>query len=96
MLGESETRRRLIKKAIEKAAWSPIVYYRENIDVPTVAVEEYPTEKGPADYILFHKGKALACVEGKKVAIGPQNVLQQAKRYARDCMSSKGFGQIRH
>jgi type I restriction enzyme R subunit len=47
------------------------------------AVEEYPTTTGPADYVLFYKGQALACVEGKKIGIGPQNVLQQARRYAR-------------
>jgi type I restriction enzyme R subunit len=47
------------------------------------SVEEYSTQKGPADYILFHEGKAVACVEGKRVSTGPYNALQQAKRYAR-------------
>jgi len=46
------------------------------------AVEEYPTENGPADYALFVKGKLLAIIEAKKVAVDPQNVLEQAKRYA--------------
>jgi len=32
---------------------------------------------------LRRKGKAFACVGGKRIAIGPYNVLQQAKRYAR-------------
>jgi len=82
-IGEAETRKRFIDKALEEAGWGPIVPFRENSRYNHGSVEEYTTEKGPADYILFHEGKALACVEGKKVAIGPQNVLQQAKRYAR-------------
>ncbi|NJM79275.1 MAG: hypothetical protein HC854_05995, partial [Flavobacterium sp.] len=47
------------------------------------AVEEYPTEHGPADYALFVNGKLLGIVEAKKYGIGAQNVLEQAKRYAR-------------
>jgi type I restriction enzyme, R subunit len=82
-ISEAETRKRFIDKALEKAGWEPIVRFRENSRYLHGSVEEHPTERGPADYILFHEGKAMACVEGKKVAIGPQNVLQQAKRYAR-------------
>jgi type I restriction enzyme, R subunit len=98
-ISEAETRKRFIDKALEKAGWGPIVRFRENNRYIHGSVEEYPTQKGPADYILFHDGKALACVEGKKVSIGPQNVLQQAKRYARgfppgDCSLSP-FGEYR-
>src|SRR4030042_871926 len=82
-INEAETRKRFIDKALEKAGWGPIVPFNENSRYDHGSVEEYPTEKGPADYILFHEGKALACVEGKRVATGPYNVLQQAKRYAR-------------
>ena len=82
-ISEAKTRKRFIDKALEKAGWGPLVPFQENSHYDHGSVEEYATEKGPADYILFHGGKALACVEGKKVAIGPQNVLQQAKRYAR-------------
>lgn len=52
------------------------------------AVEEYPTANGPADYALFVKGKLLGIIEAKKVGVGPQNVLEQAKRY------SKGFWRL--
>jgi type I restriction enzyme, R subunit len=82
-ISEAETRKRFIDKALEKAGWGPIMPFQENSRYIHGSVEEYPTERGPADYLLFRGGKALACVEGKKVAIGPQNVLQQAKRYAR-------------
>ncbi len=47
-----------------------------------VAVEEYPTANGPADYGLFIHGKLLGIIEAKKVGVSPSNVLEQAKRYA--------------
>ncbi|MBM4329940.1 MAG: DEAD/DEAH box helicase [Deltaproteobacteria bacterium] len=80
---EAKTRQAFIDKALKQAGWGPIIPFRPGIQDDHCAVEEYPTLTGPADYVLFHKGRALACVEGKKVKIGPQNVLQQAKRYAR-------------
>ncbi len=82
-ISEAKTRKQFIDKALEQAGWGSIVPFQENNRYVHGSVEEYPTKRGPADYILFHEGKALACVEGKKVAIGPYNVLQQAKRYAR-------------
>ena len=82
-ISEAETRKIFIDKALEQAGWGPIVRFEENSRYNHGSVEEYPTQNGPADYIFFHEGKALACVEGKKVSIGPQNVLQQARRYAR-------------
>jgi type I restriction enzyme R subunit len=82
-ISEAKTRKRFIDKALEKAGWGPIVPFHENSRYDHGSVEEYSTEKGPADYILFHEGKAFACVEGKRVTTGPYNVLQQAKRYAR-------------
>ncbi|MDR3415583.1 MAG: hypothetical protein P4L83_05285, partial [Nevskia sp.] len=47
------------------------------------AIEEYPTENGPADYALCVAGKILGIVEAKKLSLGPQNVLVQAERYSR-------------
>ena len=47
-----------------------------------VAVVEYPTDNGPADYALFVNGRMLAIVEAKKISLGPQNVLTQAQRYS--------------
>ena len=82
-ISEAKTRQEFIDKALRKAGWDPIVPFQPGIKCNHGSVEEYPTKNGPADYILFSKGIPLACVEGKKVRIGPQNVLQQAKRYAR-------------
>ena len=82
-INEAKTRQRFIDKALSQTDWDPIVLFHPDTHHDHGAIEEYPTASGPADYILFHDGKALACVEGKRVRVGPQNVLQQAKRYAR-------------
>jgi type I restriction enzyme R subunit len=82
-ISEVETRKTLIDKALDKAGWGPISLFQPGRKYERGSIEEYPTANGPADYLLFNKGRALACVEGKKVGIGPQNVLEQAKRYAR-------------
>ena len=81
---EARTRKELIDKLLKQNGWGPIVPFEEGKQYSHGAVEEYPTTSGPADYLLFHNGRAIAAVEGKKVAVGPQNVLQQAERYARD------------
>ncbi|OGW15355.1 MAG: restriction endonuclease subunit R [Nitrospinae bacterium RIFCSPLOWO2_12_FULL_45_22] len=82
-INEAKTRQAFIDKALKQARWGPIIPFQPGIPYDHCSVEEYPTATGPADYVLFYKGIALACVEGKKIQIGPQNVLQQAKRYAR-------------
>jgi len=83
VVDEKTTRKLLIDKALAAAGWSPIVHYLAGLSYDTVAVEEYETAEGPADYVLFHRGEALAAVEAKKLGLGPQNVLVQAQRYAR-------------
>ena len=82
-ISEAKTRHAFIDKALRSAGWGPIVAFHHGIKCNHGSVEEYPTQNGPADYILFSKGMPLACVEGKKLRVGPQNVLQQAKRYAK-------------
>jgi type I restriction enzyme R subunit len=54
------------------------------------AVEEFPTETGPADYALFVNGKLLGIIEAKKIEIGAENVLEQAKRYSRGVSNTVG------
>jgi type I restriction enzyme R subunit len=46
------------------------------------AVTEFPTAKGPADYVLFVDGCPLGIVEAKRLSVGPQNVLPQAEPYS--------------
>jgi type I restriction enzyme R subunit len=54
------------------------------------AVEEYSTETGPTDYVLFVDVKLLGIIEAKKVSLGAENVLEQAKRYARGVPDTVG------
>ena len=70
-----------------------IVPYREGMDVSVMdrhAVTEFPTANGPSDYALFVKGKLLGIIEAKKITVNPQNVLEQAKRYASGATDGPG------
>ncbi|MEG3955872.1 type I restriction-modification enzyme R subunit C-terminal domain-containing protein [Microcoleus sp. herbarium2] len=89
---ESKTRKQRINTKLNSLNWQ-IVKYRNGLDTSALqchAVEEYPTANGPADYALFVKGRLLAVVEAKKVAVGAQNVLEQAKRYSRGVFNGIG------
>ena len=70
-----------------------ILRYRDGLDFAKLnrhAVEELPTANGPADYGLFVNGVLLGIIEAKKVTVNPQNVLEQAKRYARGVFDAAG------
>jgi type I restriction enzyme R subunit len=82
---ERRTRRERIDPKLRAAGWT-IVPFDENADITNCdrhAIEEYPTENGPADYALVVEGQLIGVTEAKKVSLGPQNVLVQAERYAR-------------
>lgn len=81
---ERKTRKEYIDKLLLSSQWGPIVEFEQGKSYEHGSIEEYPTQSGPSDYILFNNKRTLATVEGKKVAVGAQNVLQQAQRYARD------------
>jgi len=91
---EWQTRRDRINKRLKalKPAWK-IIKYSDKLDPAKLdrhAVSEYPTANGAADYALFVKGKLLGIIEAKKVAVGPQNVLEQAKRYSKGAFAGAG------
>lgn len=70
-----------------------IIPYRPGLDVARLnrhAVTEFPTDNGPADYGLFVSARFLGIIEAKKVAVNPQNVLEQAKRYSRGAFNGPG------
>lgn len=90
---EAITRRKRIDPKLKALGWI-IVPYVEGMDVSQLtnhAVEEYPTANGPADYALFVNGKLLGIIEAKRLAVGAQNVLEQAKRYSQG-VSLSGAG----
>jgi type I restriction enzyme, R subunit len=86
MTYESErvTRKKRIDPLLKAAGWS-VEPFQAGMDLSRFnkcALEEFPTENGPADYALCLDGKIVAVIEAKKVTLGPQNVLTQAERYA--------------
>ncbi len=91
---ESEwmTRKRRIDARLKKLGWR-VVRFSGALDLGLlneIAVEELPTANGPADYGLFVGGKLLGIIEAKKVTVNPQNVLEQAKRYAAGVFAGAG------
>ncbi len=80
---EATIRKDNIDGALLAAGWERVIPYKRGEAVGTAAVEENPTDNGPADYVLYHDGEPLAIVEGKRPSLDPQNVVVQAERYAR-------------
>lgn len=83
MESEAETRKRRVEKALGSAGRVPIGDYVRGQSYEFGAIREYETDSGPADYVLFMDGVAVAVVESKRLELGPQSVLVQAQRYAR-------------
>jgi type I restriction enzyme R subunit len=89
---EWQTRKQRIDARLRKLGWK-IVPFSDALTLAALdntAVEELPTANGPADYGLFIGGKLLGIIEAKKVAVSPQNVLEQAKRYAAGVFAAVG------
>ncbi len=82
-----DTRLRAVHPSWKVVRYSPTL---DTAKLDGIAVEEYPTLNGPADYALFVRGQLLGIIEAKKVAINPQNVLEQAKRYALGATNGPG------
>lgn len=87
---EYVTRKQLIDKKLAAAGWRVVEFdaAKPLARFDRCAIEEYPTENGPADYALCADGKILGVVEGKKLSVGPQEVLRQAERYSRGVIGS--------
>lgn len=86
-ISEYQTRKGWIDEKLKQAGWTTIIDYSDTLDLSKLhktAVRELPTNEGPADYVLFLNGKVFAVVEAKKMTLGPQNVLIQAQRYAKN------------
>lgn len=89
-LSERKTRKKLIDPKLKATGWAiePHDEKRSLSSYDRVAIEEFPTENGPADYALAVKGRILGIVEAKKLTLGPQNVLTQAERYSKGATQS--------
>lgn len=74
-----------IDRQLEQAGW--LVQNKNTINLnagPGVAVREYQTDIGPADYVLFVEGKAVGVIEAKPEDWGHKitTVEEQAEGYA--------------
>lgn len=90
MESERKTRKTRIDPLLRSLGWKIVAFnptrplgFYENC-----AIEEYPTDNGPADYALCMNGEIVGVVEAKKLTLGPQNVLTQAQRYSRGVTTS--------
>ncbi|MBV2204255.1 MAG: type I restriction-modification system endonuclease [Pseudomonas sp.] len=87
-ISESDTRR-LIDQQLALAGWtvdSARITFARGMRPQrgqNLAIAEWPTETGPADYALFIGLMPVAIVEAKRKNIDVSAALQQAKRYSR-------------
>jgi type I restriction enzyme, R subunit len=95
-LDEVETRR-LIDSQLRQAGWladTEAIRYSKGTRPEkgkNMAIAEWPTATGPADYVLFVGLMPHAAVEAKRKNINVSASLQQAKRYSRGLMPSEGI-----
>ncbi len=88
-LDEAQTRQ-LIDAQLRSAGWeADTVNLRHNKGTRpergrNLAIAEYPTASGPADYVLFIGLMPIAVVEAKRKNVDVSAALVQAKRYSRD------------
>ena len=86
---ERETRQKRVDPRLRAAGWRISRFKEGTRDYgAAAAVEEFPTDFGPADYALTNDAAVLGMVEAKKVTLGPEGVLSQAERYSRGCADS--------
>ena len=85
MESERQTRKKRIDPLLKGLGWKIVAFDEAQplTDLSNCAIEEYPTDNGPADYALCVNGEIIGVVEAKKLTLGPQNVLTQAQRYSR-------------
>src|SRR5688572_18352839 len=90
MESERRTRKLRIDPKLESLGWRVVPFdpQRSLDGLEDCAIEEFPTENGPADYALCLDSRIVGVVEAKKLTLGPQNVLSQAERYSRGVADS--------
>ncbi len=87
-LDEADTRK-LIDGQLRAAGWtadSSLLSFAKGARPEkgkSLAIAEWPTASGPADYVLFVGLTPVAAVEAKRKNIDVSGALQQAKRYSR-------------
>ena len=88
-LNESETRE-IIDFQLNLAGWTADtkkLNYKNGtrpVENKFIAIAEWPTSSGPADYVLFYGLKPIATIEAKRINKDVAGKLDQAIRYATD------------
>lgn len=86
-LSEADTRV-LIDEQLEEAGWEAdsdnLTYAKGARPEPSryKAIAEWPTQSGPADYVLFDGMTPVGVIEAKRKAKNVYSAIDQAKRYA--------------
>jgi len=90
---ESDTRLQRIDPKLEAAGWAVAQSAPMTLETALwpVALTEFPTYDGPADYALCVAQRVRAVVEAKKLTLGPTGVLTQAERYSRGIQQHPRF-----
>ncbi len=94
-LDEADTRK-LIDEQLREAGWTvdsaalTLCEGRRPEKGKNLAIAEWPTGSGPADYVLFVGLTPVAVVEAKRKNIDVSASLQQAKRYSRAFIDGMG------
>lgn len=95
-LDEADTRK-LIDEQLRDVGWtvdSAALSYAKGARPEkgkNLAIAEWPTASGPADYVLFVGLMPVAAVEAKRKNLDVSGALQQAKRYSRTFKSTEGL-----
>lgn len=84
MEAERTTRRHRIDPKLKAAGWDVVpADSLSSVAGDWVAIKEFETPIGPADYALFDGQRCLGVTEAKKLTLGPQGGLVQAERYSK-------------
>jgi type I restriction enzyme R subunit len=95
-LDEFETRK-LIDQQLRNVGWeadTELLDYRKGVRPQPhrfLAIAEWPTSSGPADYALFDGMRMIGVVEAKRDSKSAVRALDQAKRYARHISLVEGM-----
>ncbi len=80
-MSEEEARKN-IDKLLQLAGWAVQDWKDLNLGASHgVAIREFPTERGPADYILFLNRRAVGVIEAKPVGTTLSGVAEQSQKY---------------
>ncbi len=84
-LKPEEEARKIIDDLLSKAGWTIQDYSKLNLGTSLgVAVREFPTNSGPADYVLFVDRKAVGVIEAKPIGTTLSGVAEQSQGYMSD------------